>query len=150
MKESNTNGKQKDVEDKVPSVRSEDIAAHLFRVAQRSGTAATRRQITHYLVCRRCESLPRARQHTLTRSALQIGITPLGLQIWCTRHEMNVALIDFEHTRHSVIFNANCLSVTPPAKPVFPVPKKTEKKKSRTKTYPFVMNSGSNLSILEA
>jgi hypothetical protein len=150
MKESNINGKQTDVENKVPSVRSEDIAAHLFRVAKRSGTAATRRQITHYLVCRKCESLPRARQHTLKRSALQIGITPLGLQIWCTRHEMNVALIDFDHTRHSVAFSANCLSVTPPANPVFPVPKKIVKKKSRSKTYPFVLNSGSNLSVIDA
>jgi hypothetical protein len=136
-----------------PSVSNEDIAAHLFRVAQRSGTAATAHRITHYLVCRKCQSLPRARQHVLKRSALQIGITPLGLQIWCTRHEINVALIDFEHTRHSVVFSANCLSVTPPAKPVFPekkpAKKKASKKKSRRRVYPFVQNSG-NLGVIEA
>lgn len=31
---------------------------------------------------------------------LEVGFTPLGLQIWCKRHECNVVHIDFEKKRH--------------------------------------------------
>lgn len=32
--------------------------------------------------------------------SLEIGFTPLGVQVWCKRHEVNVAHIDFEGQRH--------------------------------------------------
>ncbi len=30
----------------------------------------------------------------------EVGFTPLGLQVWCKRHECNVCQSDFEGTRH--------------------------------------------------
>jgi hypothetical protein len=150
MNNDNFNSRHIGTEEEQPLPPPAEIAAHLFRIAKHSGTSATKHQITHYLVCRKCESLPRARQHALKRSALQIGITPRGLQIWCTLHDNNVAHIDLELTKHPVVFSANCLSIAPPAKPLFPPKKTTAKKKSRARSYPFVMNSGSNLSVIDA
>jgi hypothetical protein len=31
---------------------------------------------------------------------LSIGFTPLGIQVWCNRHECNVAHIDFQGQTH--------------------------------------------------
>ena len=31
---------------------------------------------------------------------IQAGWTPLGLQIWCTRHDVNIIHIDFERHKH--------------------------------------------------
>ena len=33
-------------------------------------------------------------------ASLEIGYTEIGLQIWCKRHECNVAHIDFEGQKH--------------------------------------------------
>lgn len=35
-----------------------------------------------------------------TYAQLEIGFTEPGLQVWCRRHERNVAHIDFEGARH--------------------------------------------------
>ncbi len=32
--------------------------------------------------------------------SLEIGFTPLGIQVWCKRHEVNVFHVDFERQRH--------------------------------------------------
>jgi hypothetical protein len=31
---------------------------------------------------------------------LEVGFTPIGLQIWCARHDVNVVHIDFEGQQH--------------------------------------------------
>lgn len=31
---------------------------------------------------------------------LEVGFTPIGLQVWCKRHEVNVVHIDFEGQVH--------------------------------------------------
>ncbi len=31
---------------------------------------------------------------------LEVGLTPKGLQVWCVRHDVNVAHIDFEGQKH--------------------------------------------------
>ena len=33
-------------------------------------------------------------------SKLSIGFTPIGLQVWCDRHDCNVAHIDFKGAQH--------------------------------------------------
>ena len=32
--------------------------------------------------------------------ALEVGWTPIGLQVWCKRHDVNVIHIDFETMHH--------------------------------------------------
>ena len=32
---------------------------------------------------------------------VQAGWTPLGLQVWCTRHDVNIVHIDFEGVKHA-------------------------------------------------
>jgi hypothetical protein len=31
---------------------------------------------------------------------LEVGFTPIGLQVWCKRHELNILHIDFEGLKH--------------------------------------------------
>ena len=31
---------------------------------------------------------------------IQVGFTKLGLQVWCIRHDVNIAHIDFEGQKH--------------------------------------------------
>jgi len=33
-------------------------------------------------------------------SQIEVGFTPIGLQVWCKRHEANMAHIDFEGETH--------------------------------------------------
>jgi hypothetical protein len=56
--------------------------------------------ISHHIVCIKCEAEFLAGQ---TDSAslqsyfqLDVGFTDIGLQVWCRRHDGNVAHIDFE------------------------------------------------------
>lgn len=55
--------------------------------------------IKHVLECKRCaETCPTG---WLLQDYLRvtIGLTPQGLQIWCTRHQANVAHFDFAGQR---------------------------------------------------
>ncbi len=58
-----------------------------------------------YLHCRKCieeitegraggENSPKEYQR------IQAGWTKEGLQVWCTRHDLNIVHIDFEGTQH--------------------------------------------------
>lgn len=31
---------------------------------------------------------------------LEIGYTPLGIQVWCKRHDLNVVHVDFQGAKH--------------------------------------------------
>lgn len=33
-------------------------------------------------------------------SKIEAGFTPLGIQVWCRRHECNIVHIDFEGQKH--------------------------------------------------
>lgn len=33
-------------------------------------------------------------------ASLEVGFTPLGVQVWCKRHEANVMHIDFQGQKH--------------------------------------------------
>lgn len=56
--------------------------------------------IKKYFHCAKClDELPKS---TSPRDwgQLEIGYTPLGIQVWCKRHEINVVHVDFEGTKH--------------------------------------------------
>lgn len=56
-------------------------------------------EIKHVLECKRCtESCP---ANVLLQDYLRVsvGFTPYGLQVWCARHQANVAHFDFRGQR---------------------------------------------------
>ena len=56
---------------------------------------ATDNRISTFLHCKQCvEEIP---EGIAPRdwARLEIGWTPKGLQVWCTRHECNVVALDF-------------------------------------------------------
>lgn len=66
---------------------------------------ANTEQITTFLHCGRCtaefKTDPSAEgQSMATWARLAVGFTSVGLQIWCERHQCNVAHIDFEGHKH--------------------------------------------------
>jgi len=56
--------------------------------------------ISHQIVCSKCEAEFLAGQtdsaSLQSYSQLDVGFTDIGLQVWCRRHDGNVAHIDFE------------------------------------------------------
>lgn len=53
-----------------------------------------------YMHCGKClEELPSGISPQEWAS-LSVGWTPLGLQVWCNRHECNVLHVDFEGHQH--------------------------------------------------
>jgi hypothetical protein len=73
--------------------------------------------ITHEIVvffhCSLCiETLP-AGKSLRDWSRLEVGFTPLGLQVWCKRHEINVMHIDFQGHKHPVAVTRDAQVFTP-------------------------------------
>jgi len=65
------------------------------------------RQIEGFLHCRECiAELKRRSEETRQPvspgqyARLAVGWTPIGLQVWCERHDLNVIHIDFEGIQH--------------------------------------------------
>ncbi len=62
-------------------------------------------EITSYIHCKEClKSLPENKSPR-EYAQLDIGFTKIGLQVWCTRHNLNVMYIDFEGYRHPINLN---------------------------------------------
>ncbi len=63
-------------------------------------------QIQMYFHCGLCLAELKEIQRQLSHispveySRLSIGFTPLGIQVWCNRHECNLAHIDFQGKQH--------------------------------------------------
>lgn len=56
--------------------------------------------IFQYLHCGLCiEEIPKGTSPRAW-SQLEVGMTDIGLQVWCKRHECNVVHIDFEGETH--------------------------------------------------
>ena len=50
--------------------------------------------------CRQClASIPDGESPS-SWARLSVGFTPIGLQVWCNRHDLNVAHIDFQDQTH--------------------------------------------------
>lgn len=64
-------------------------------------------QIEAYFHCQKC-----IREAQIVRTSprdyarLSVGYTPIGLQVWCNRHECNVLHVDFEGQKHPA--NTTC------------------------------------------
>lgn len=59
--------------------------------------------ITQYVHCGQCLAELKAAgfpQSPRAYARLEVGFTAIGLQVWCVRHRINVAHIDFEDQRH--------------------------------------------------
>jgi hypothetical protein len=57
-------------------------------------------EIQLFIHCKKClEELPEGKSPR-EYAELEAGFTPLGVQIWCKRHEVNVVHIDFEKQKH--------------------------------------------------
>lgn len=55
----------------------------------------------HYMNCRICTIEAKERGEPIREySKLSVAFTTVGLQVFCTRHEVNVIHIDFEGARH--------------------------------------------------
>ena len=64
-------------------------------------------EIVQFFHCKRCleevmEIIRRTgqSQSPATYQRLCVGFTPIGLQVWCRRHELNIVHIDFEGQQH--------------------------------------------------
>lgn len=56
--------------------------------------------ITAFFHCSNCMGDKPTNQSPRQWTSLEVGFTPIGLQVWCKRCECNVAHIDFEGRKH--------------------------------------------------
>lgn len=56
--------------------------------------------IKMFFHCRKCVSSIPAGESPASHARLSVGFTKEGLQVWCERHDMNVAHIHFEGQQH--------------------------------------------------
>ena len=59
-----------------------------------------KKEIGRYFHCSLCIDEKPADQSPQDWARLSIGFTPIGLQVWCNRHDCNVCHIDFEGQKH--------------------------------------------------
>lgn len=68
--------------------------------AQQRPRCSANNEVIMYMHCSMClESLPNG-ESPRTWAQLEVGFTPVGLQVWCKRHDVNVVHIDFEGVQH--------------------------------------------------
>jgi hypothetical protein len=60
-------------------------------------------QINIFFHCRKCiEELPKG-VSPRDFIKVEVGLTSVGVQVWCQRHECNIVHIDFEGVSHPVV-----------------------------------------------
>jgi len=57
-------------------------------------------EITTFFHCAKCTPAKPPQVSPRQWAHLEIGFTPLGLQVWCVRCECNVCHVDFQGQRH--------------------------------------------------
>lgn len=60
-------------------------------------------QIGTFLHCGLCIEQYEKEKPDVSRrdyARVEVGFTPIGLQVWCLRHDVNIVHIDFEGKRH--------------------------------------------------
>lgn len=62
--------------------------------------AGSKNSITHYMHCGMCLSERPESVSPRDWAQVEVGLTPVGLQVWCKRHDVNVMHIDFEGHQH--------------------------------------------------
>ena len=63
----------------------------------------TKLQIVAYMHCKLCLDDKPDEFSPAEWSSLDVGWTPFGLQVWCRRHNCNVANVDFQGLKHPAI-----------------------------------------------
>lgn len=61
---------------------------------------SNRNCIETYLHCGLCLNEKPANQSPQQWVQMEVGFTKIGMQVWCKRHDVNVAHIDFQGQRH--------------------------------------------------
>lgn len=80
--------------------REQALTAKQRRALQDRTIRPNEKHIQMFMHCRLClESVPPG-QSPATYARLAVGWTPLGLQVWCERHDVNVLHVDFEGFQH--------------------------------------------------
>ena len=75
----------------------------MIRTLGRSGPPNTM-EIKHYLHCKKCEETCPAGLTYQDWADVEVGFTSYGLQVWCRRHKVNIAHLDFRGSR--IVVNA--------------------------------------------
>lgn len=57
-------------------------------------------EVTTYMACAKCIKERPPGQSMKEFARFNVGFTPLGIQVWCVRHDCNVVHVDFEGQRH--------------------------------------------------
>lgn len=65
-----------------------------------SGEIPTTNEIFSFFHCRQCLEQKPAGVSPRDWAQIEAGFTPLGVQVWCKRHEINIVHIDFEGCTH--------------------------------------------------
>jgi hypothetical protein len=60
----------------------------------------TSNEIVLFFHCKRCLAAMPVGQSPSSWSRLSTGFTPLGIQVWCDRHDVNIMHVDFEGLQH--------------------------------------------------
>lgn len=63
-------------------------------------------EITAYMHCVQCIAEKPGDISPRDWARLEMGWTPAGFQVWCTRHDLNVLHVDFEGQQHPANTNA--------------------------------------------
>ncbi len=81
--------------------RADDIQIALSEHSRMlKSTVAATLQIKTSLYCGKCLEETPLQSTPREYARLNVGLTKQGLQIWCTRHEVNVCHVDFEGVNH--------------------------------------------------
>lgn len=59
-------------------------------------------EIKHVLECKKCVEACPPGTSLKDYQRVSVGLTPYGLQLWCTRHQANVFHVDFRGARLAV------------------------------------------------
>jgi hypothetical protein len=57
-------------------------------------------EIGLFLHCRKCVNSVPSGMSPLMWARLEVGWTAIGLQVWCSRHKLNVMHMDFQGQKH--------------------------------------------------
>ncbi len=58
------------------------------------------KEIEAYMHCNRCLTEIPLGESPESYARLSIGFTPIGIQVWCVRHDANILHVHFEGQRH--------------------------------------------------
>jgi hypothetical protein len=72
----------------------------IVAVAEMTGGPGNTNEIQSYMHCRLCMSDIPDDVSPQEYARLEVGCTPNGIQVWCTRHDVNVCHIHFEGSIH--------------------------------------------------